>query len=300
NIEAGVFVDATGDADIAALAGVPCEKGRAEDGAMQPVSLIFRMANVDLAQVEAYMGSHPEEFHHRTHFDQLGRIPLVSVSGFFSIWRGAVGRGEIDIPRERILFFRGARLDVVTVNTTRILGIDGTSTSDLTRAEIEGRRQAWTVSRFLQKNIPGFEKAFLMDTGVQIGVRETRRIMGEYILTQEDILEGRTFPDDVARGAYSIDIHDVKSSSFVQLEAPEYGIPYRCLVPKKVENLLVAGRSISTTREAQASIRVTPTCMATGQAAGTAAAVSAMEGIKPREVSGERLHEMLQNQGVHF
>lgn len=139
-----------------------------------------------------------------------------------------------------------------------------------------------------------------MDTGVQIGVRETRRIMGEYILTQEDILEGRTFPDDVARGAYSIDIHDVKSSSFVQLEAPEYGIPYRCQVPKKVENLLVAGRSISTTREAQASIRVTPTCMATGQAAGTAAAVSAMEGIKPREVSGERLHEMLQNQGVHF
>lgn len=295
-----VVIDATGDADVAALAGVPYEKGRPEDGLCQPVSLIFRMGNVDMAAVEDYMKNHPEDFHHRTNFASIGVEPVVSVSGFFSQWRDAVASGKINIPRERILFFRGVVPGTVTVNTTRVLKVDGTSTVDLTRAEIEARDQVWIVSHFLRDNIPGFERAFLLDSGAQIGVRESRRIKGEYRLEAADIMQGKRFVDDVAVGSYSIDIHDVAGAGFVQRDVPPYGIPFRCLIPCNVDNLIVAGRSISCSREAQGSLRVTATCMAMGQAAGCAAALAVENKIIPRAIDPHQLRERLLAQGVYL
>ena len=180
-------------------------------------------------------------------------------------------------------------------------GVDATDADQLTQAEIEGHRQVIYLVSFLRKYVPGFENCYLVDTGSQIGVRETRRIMGEYVLTQEDVFEARRFKDAIARVSFPIDIHDVKGGGgFFEgpREGPYYTIPYRCLVPRKVENLLVAGRCISATHEAHGSLRVMPPCFATGQAAGTAGALSLETNVSPRYVDVELLRESLVRHGA--
>ncbi len=275
-IEGDYFIDGTGDADLAYLAGCPYEKGRSDDGMMQPVTMNFTMANVDFEPIRRYMYEHRDEFHFNTCWDQLKELPN-SVSGFFSLWKKVKSELDVDVKRDRFLFFRGYRDDIATVNTTRVIGIDGTSAEDLTRAELEGRHQVMEIAKRMVKYLPGFENAYLLSTGSVIGVRETRRIVGQYVLTKEDLMSGRSFDDDVVINAYTIDVHQPDGDSFTQFEVPAYGIPFRSMLPQKIDNLIVAGRAISTTREAQGSVRTTPTCMAMGQAAGIAAALAAKE-----------------------
>jgi hypothetical protein len=171
---------------------------------------------------------------------------------------------------------------------------------DLTRAEVETRKQVEIVMKFLKKDAPGFESSYLIDTGFQVGFRETRRIEGDYELKKEDILSTKQFKDNIAQCAYMIDIHTPTGTDlqFVPIEeGKSYGIPYRCLVPKGVDNLLVVGRCVSADHEANASIRVIPPCMAMGQAGGTAIAQSLGEGVLFRNINIKQLQEDLQSQG---
>lgn len=291
---AKVFIDTTGDADLSAFAGVPFQKGREKDAAMQPMTMNFRVGGVDLEPVVEYIRQNPREFHDETLFDQLE--PLTGVSGFFTLWREA----QLDIPRDRLLFFAGARPGEVNVNTTRIVGMDGTNAVDLTAAEQEGRRQVMLIVKFLRDKIPGFGDCYLLALPTQVGLRETRRIVGDYILTGEDVVEGKRFDDAIALSDYPIDIHSPTGGGLTLSGAAKdyYGIPYRSLVPKDVENLLVAGRCLSATHEGHASARLTPTCMAMGQAVGTAAALCVSDDVAPRELNATRLQEALRKQGA--
>jgi hypothetical protein len=295
-VRARVFVDATGDADLAAAAGAPCRKGRASDGRMMPATMFMRFGGVDDARVEEYAAAHP------------GRRL------FEEIVAQAREAGRWTIPRQWLNIYREPAPGEYRVNVTRLLDIDGTDPEDLSRAEVEGRRQCLEVYRFMKAHCPGLEQARLLETAAQIGIRETRHLVGRYTLTADDVLAGRRFPDAVARCAYPIDIHDPtgpggvdiglgnrldETGKSVPADGPAfYDIPYRCLVPVRPANLLVAGRPISATHEAAASARVMPPCYATGQAAGVAAALAARSEGVVADVDVEALRRLLRTQGA--
>ncbi|OXS59182.1 FAD-dependent oxidoreductase [Cohnella sp. CIP 111063] len=296
-VKGGVFVDTTGDADLAHLAGAPCLQGRERDGLTQPMTMKFRMRGVDLARVKRYMIEHPDEFYAKTPFEELDRLPLSGVMGFFKHWKQA----DLPINRDQVLFFTGPADDEVLVNTTRVQGLNGLNVEDLTEAEELGRKQVLMVANFMTANLPGFEKASISNVGAQIGIRETRRIDGHYALQAEDVVQGRRFPDTIARSGYPIDIHDPSgkgvTAAWVQGDGA-YDIPYRCLLPKGIDNLLAGGRCISTSHEALATTRLTPSCMATGQAAGTAAGLAVKLGKLPSELDIGLLRQELAASGA--
>jgi FAD dependent oxidoreductase len=296
-ISAKQFVDTTGDADIAYLAGAPCLKGRDSDNKTQPMTMKFRMRGVDLTKVKEEMKANPSNFYKKTPVKELDELPLTGVQGFYKEWN----ESGVPINRDQVLFFAGPEEDEVLVNCTRVQGLDGTDVFDLTEGEKEGRKQVLMMAEFLQKKIPGFEKASISAVGSQIGIRETRRIDGKYALTIQDVISGKKYEDTIALSGYPIDIHDPTGKG-VQANDIEgdgsYGIPYRCLIPKGIENLLVGGRCISTTHEALATTRLTPSCMATGQAAGTAAALSIQEDVSPKDLDVDKLKTHLVENGV--
>ena len=289
-VKAEVTVDCSADADVAYRAGVPFVQGRASDGLTQPMTMFFRVGNVQREAVDAYFRAHPEEIEQRM--------------AFSSCIRAAQAAGDYAPPRERLSLYESPQEGVWRVNATRILGTDGTRVADLTRAEIEGRRQVFQILGFLQRWVPGFERCVLIDTGAQVGVRETRRIVGEYTLTEDDLATGRDFDDTIAFAAYPMDIHDPKGAGGGVSNRGEtanmYQIPFRCLVPRGVERLLVAGRCVSATHEALGAIRVMPPSFAMGEAAGTAGALAAQEGVPPRRVPVGWLRDTLREHGVYL
>jgi len=270
-----IFVDCTGDGDLAAAAGAEVMMGREEDGHCQPMTLNFRMAGVDTT-----------------------RMPDRETIN--ALYETAKQRGEIENPRENVLFFPTTRPGELQFNTTRIVMLKGTDADELTQAELQGRRQVKQMEQFLRSQVPGFEHAFLVTTGVQIGVRETRRIRGDYVLTAADVLGARKFNDGIARGSYDVDIHNPAGTGTVIQSLPEgesYDIPYRCLCPVGLSNLLVAGRPISADHAAHSSLRVMPIAMAIGEAAGVAAALSVQSG-DIRAVDVEQLRRRLTERGA--
>jgi len=286
-INARTVVDCTGDGDVAALAGAPFEVGRDGDGLVQPMTLMFRIAEFERAAFAAYREQHPDQWR--------------GVHGLWDLIRQAARAGELDLPREDILFFGTPHEGEVSVNSTRITGALGTSVWDLTRAEWQVRRQMRQIAAFLRKYVPGFERSYVAQSGVTIGVRETRRIVGEYQLTGSDILSARKWDDVIACGSYPIDIHNPsgKGTTLRRLPPGEaYDIPLRCLLPQRVDHLLVAGRCISGTHEAHSSYRVMPIAMATGHAAGVCAALAARTAKMPRDVSPRDVQEELSRQGA--
>lgn len=273
-----LFVDCTGDGDLAAFAGTPFEKGRPEDGLCQPMTLNFRMVGVD------------EE-----------RMPSWAEAEV--IFKRAKAEGRLTNPRENLMYFLTPRKGEIHLNTTRIIGLDATDPLQLSQAEAEGRRQVREITDFLKREVPGFEQAELLYSAAQVGVRESRRIVGQYVMTKEDVLEARKFGDGIARGSYPIDIHSPQGEGTTILTLPEgesYDIPYRSLVPRGIDNLLVAGRPISTTHEAHASTRIMPICFATGQAAGTAAALCLEAGCSPAQLDPQALRQRLIAQGANL
>jgi len=282
-LRADIVIDATGDGDVAAAAGAPYEKGRAGDGLMQPVSLFFRVGNVDDDAVQAHVDAHPDE------------------DRFRGVVQRAIDAGEFSHTKDHVTLFRTVRPGEWWANMSRIHNVDATDVDELTSAEVEGHRQVVYLMDFFRRYMPGFENSVLIDTGPQIGVRETRRVMGEYVLTKEDVFGARRFPDAIARVSFPIDIHDVKGGGgFFQgpKEGPYYTIPYRSLVPLQVDGLLLAGRCISATHEAHGSLRVMPPCFAIGQAAGTAAALAIETGVPPRSADTVLLRTTLEHQGA--
>lgn len=285
-ITARATVDGTGDGDIAALAGAPFEVGREDDHLVQPMTLMFRMVEFERAAFAAYVKAHPDQWR--------------GVHGLCDLIREATAAGDLALPREDILFFGTPHESEVSVNSTRVAGL-GISVWDLTRAEWEARRQMRQIAAFLRKYVPGFDRSYVAQSGVTVGVRETRRITGEYQLTGADILEARKWEDVIACGAYPIDIHDPagKGTRLERLPPGErYHIPLRCLLPQRVERVLLAGRAISGTHEAHSSYRVMPIAMATGHAAGVCAALAARSGKSPRGVRSDQVQAELVRQGA--
>ncbi|MEU5092870.1 FAD-dependent oxidoreductase [Streptomyces sp. NPDC021356] len=288
-IDAGVVVDGTGDGDVAASCGAPFEVGRPEDGRVQPMTLMFRMADFARPRFAEYVRAHPDQWR--------------GVHGLWDLVREATEAGELRLPREDVLFFGTPHPHELSVNSTRVTGALGIDVWDLSRAEWTARRQMAEIDRFLRSRVPGFEEAYAVQSGTQIGVRETRRVLGDYRLTGYDILDARAFPDVVAHGAYPIDIHNPEGSGTVIRRVPRgrfYDIPLRCLLPTGTDRLLVAGRCISGSHVAHSSYRVMPIAMATGQAAGICAALATRLGRSPREVPYALVQQELGRQGARL
>ncbi|MBN1937074.1 MAG: FAD-dependent oxidoreductase [Anaerolineae bacterium] len=269
DVRGTVFVDSTGDGDLAALAGAPCEKGRKQDGFCQPMTLCFRIGGVagepTLAQLRR----------------ELTEIYLT-----------AKAAGEVSNPREDILIFATTVPHIFHFNTTRVIQRDATSTLDMTAAELEGRRQTAELVDLFRRKSPRFKDAYLIKTAAQIGVRESRRVMGQYVLDVDDVLEAAKFADGIARSNYPVDIHSPTGEGTVIQHLPPgefYEIPYRCLVPPGVDNLLIGARCISSTHEAHSSLRVMPVVAGIGEAAGIAAAWAVREGVPPKDIDGTKL-----------
>jgi hypothetical protein len=288
-INAHVVVDCTGDGDVAAAAGAPFEIGAEEDGLTQPMTLMFRMVEFEREAFAEYARRHPGQWR--------------GVHGLWDLIRQATENGELDLQRDDMLFFSTPHLREVSVNATRVMRVLGTDVWDLTYAEWESRRQMRQIVDFLRRYVPGFERSYAVQSGSTIGVRETRRIMGDYRLSSEDVMSARKFDDVVARCTYPIDIHSPRGKGTLLERLPPgeaYDIPLRCLLPGEVDNLLVAGRCISGTQAAMSSYRVMPVAMATGQAAGVCAALAARGRTTPRALHHRDVQRELARQDVNL
>jgi len=269
DLAGAMFVDSTGDGDLAALAGAPVEIGRSDDGLCQPMTLCFRIGGVSGAPT---VGKLREEL--------------------TELYLEAKAAGEVDNPREDILIFATLVPHIFHFNTTRVVQRDGTDTLDMTAAELEGRRQAFELFNLFKGRSPRFKDAYLVKMAAQIGVRESRRVMGDYLLDVSEVIEAAKFDDGIARSCYPVDIHSPSGEGTVIRHLPPdefYEIPYRCLLPKGVDNLIIGSRCISATHEAHSSLRVMPVVAGVGEAAGIAAAWAVRQGISPRQVDGAAL-----------
>jgi hypothetical protein len=294
---AKVMVDCTGDADLAWMAG--CELLSSPDASTQPVSLLFKLGGIDHGPLLDYVAGFPIEFKMGVTPGQLRQEPHVNLWGFGGLLMRAHADGVLSLLRHELHYSGEVATGEAVVNLTRY-GADATRAEDLAAAEIVLRRQVMEALAFFRGYVPGCKNAFLAATASGVGVRESRRIAGAYVLTEGDIRIGRHFPDNIAIGGFPIDSHDPKGPGMDGTEPIRrgYGIPYRVLLPQQVQGLIVAGRCISADRRALASARITGTCMAMGQAAGTAAALSAASGHFPRELPIPQLQEVLRQQGA--
>ncbi len=275
-ITAEKFIDATGDGELSALADCEFILGRETDHLCQPMTLCFRMSGVD-----------KEKF----------RKNRSKINPLYSEFKE---KGLIKNPRENVLIFQNANEGVLHFNTTRVVKLNPTDPFDVTKAEIEAREQVFEILDFLKKNIEGFENARIQSTALQIGIRESRKIVGDYILTVDDLKSLARFEDGIAVANYDIDIHNPEGAgtSIFSFKTGEwYQIPYRCITPKGFDNLLVAGRCISTTHEAQASYRIMPFCAELGQAAGAAASLAIRNKCGTRDIDIHELQTILRSKG---
>ncbi len=296
-----VVIDCTGDADVAYRAGVPCEKGN-EKGGMQPPTLMFCLAGVDTEKLRMSIANQTRTY--LTDFipaEYYGQNQQFIVVGLRELIAKARAERGLNIPNERTIIITGLREGEVWLNMTRVAGVDGTDVRSLTRGEIEARRQIDDIHTYLREYVPGFDKSFFTKTAPFLGIRETRRIVGRYVMTQEDVLGCRRFDDAIAVASYPIDIHRPGDEGCTLIWCGDcYDIPYRSLVPTKIGNLLVAGRCISTTHEAMGAIRVMATCMAMGEAAGRAAKMAVRTGVAPADIDVRRLQDELRAKGAYL
>ena len=274
---ADYYVDATGDANLAYLAGCPVRLGRESDNLCQPMTLCFRVSGVDEEALEK----------EREQMDKY--------------YKKLQGEGKLKNPREDILLFRTLQNGIIHFNSTRIVKKNPTDVFDVTEAEIEAREQVFELFNLLKGNFSSFKNSQIISTAMHIGIRESRMIDGEYILTQEDLLSLKRFDDAIACTNYDIDIHNPSGTgtSHHFFKAGEYyTIPYRCLIPKGVRNMLVAGRCISSTHEAQASYRIMPVCSNLGEACGVALSQLKGKNEDVRNVDIKLLQETLIENGA--
>jgi hypothetical protein len=274
-VKGDIFIDGTGDGDLAAWAGAEIEIGRDEDGHCQPMTLCFRMQNVDCDRVPA-----------RADINKL--------------YDAAKDRGDIDNPRENVLLFYTTHDREVHFNTTRVVMHDATDADEMTDAELIARRQVRQMVQFLREEVAGFENAWLAEMAPQIGIRESRRVMGDHVLNVDEVLGAEKFDDGIARGSYSVDIHNPAGTGTVIKRLPpgeSYDIPYRCLTPRGFDNMLIAARCISSDHGAHSSLRVMPIVMAIGEAAGCAAQM-ALGDADVRSVDVRALRERLAERGA--
>jgi len=276
-VKGSMYIDCTGDGDLAALAGCSFEQG-GPSGHSQPMTLCFKLSQVDQSRVPDH--------------SEINKLYL-----------GARDRGEIDCPRDTILSFKWFDDDVVHFNTTRVLRKSGTNGLELSEAEIEGRKQLRQLLRFFRTHVPGFEQAGIHSIASHIGIRETRRICGLHYLERVAFDTAQKFSDAIARANYPIDIHHPDGGGTDHAHLPKdewYEIPYGCIVAKDRNNLLVGGRPISVDHAVHSSMRVMPIACSVGQAAGVAAAMALKEKRLPRDLDGKEVRKQLVEMGARL
>ncbi|MBP8256281.1 MAG: FAD-dependent oxidoreductase [Opitutaceae bacterium] len=297
-----IVVDCTGDADVAFRAGVPCEKGSKETGGMQPPTLMFCIAGVDTDKLRMSIAEQTRTY--LTDFipaEYFGQNHQFIVVGLRELIAKARAERKLNIPNERTIIITGLREGEVWINMTRVAGVDATDVKSLSDGEIAARGQIDDIFTYLKNYVPGFETSYFTKTAPFLGIRETRRIEGLYTMTQDDVLGCRHFDDAIAVASYPIDIHRPGDEGCTLIWCGDcYDIPFRSLLPKKVKNLIVAGRCISTTHEAMGAIRVMATCMAMGEAAGRAAKQAIRRGVAPTEIDVKQLQAELRAKGAYL
>ena len=274
-IRAKIFIDSTGDGDLAVLAGCPFEFGNA-DGFCQPMTTCFKLSGVD-------------------------RSRMPDRAGINVLYDKAKAAGEIRCPRENVLWFLTPEEDVIHFNTTRIIKLSGVRGDELSQAEIEGRRQIRQFLSFLKKHVPGFEQARIHSIALHVGIRESRRIRGLVYQTADDFRRAAKFPDGIAKVRYCIDIHNPSGTGTTILDLPPdewYEIRYGALVPLNSRNLLMGCRAISVDHELHSSSRVMPPVCSVGQAAGMAAALCVKKEREPAELDGAEVRKHLAGAGA--
>ena len=297
-ILAKTVIDCTGDADVAFRAGVPCEQGD-EKGGVQPPTLMFCMAGVDTEKLRMSIAHEPRtyltDFIPNAYFGQNNQFIVVGL-------RTLMEKGRADgfnLPTQRTIVITGLRQGEAWINMSAVAGVNGVDPDSLTYGEIKGREQIGDIQKYLVKYVPGFENAYFTKMAPFLGIRETRRIVGAYVMTGEDILSCRRFEDVIAVASYPLDLHHPEGGGCTLEWCGDcYDIPFRSLVPLAVENLLVAGRCISTTHEAMSSTRVMATCMALGEAAGRAAGLAVRQNSYPRDIDVRQLQKELLEKGA--
>ena len=298
-ILAKTVIDCTGDGDVAFRAGVECRKGDAEGG-MQPPTLMFCMKGVDVQRLRDAIVGHPDVYDMDVMPPEQFRTGKFITVGLRTQIRQAQAAGY-RIPVARTILITGLADDEIWVNMTRVSGVDSTRPESYTYGEIEGRKQIYEIARYLREFVPGFADARIEKVAPFMGIRESRVIVGRYVLTAEDIIACRRFGDAIAVAGYPVDIHHAKGGDCTMHFCDDsYDIPYRCLLPERVAGLLVAGRCSSMNHEAMASTRVMSTCMALGEAAGRAARLALKAGVQPADLDVEALRAELRATGAYL
>lgn len=283
---AGIVIDASGDADVVAMAGLPSFVG--DNGRVQNPTMIFRLLGVDTERFVAVYGQ-----------------DTIMPEAITNLIKAKHNAGDYALPRAKIWLFTTTRPGELLCNCTRIIGPDGRELNtlfwrDFTDAEMEGRSQVREYARFFRDNLAGCENAFVNDTGVQVGVRQTRQIQGASKLMNADVISGAKFADGIARSPWPIELHAGQKPKVEWLLNDVYEVPYGCFVPERGEGLLAAGRCLSAEHEAVASARVTAQCFSYGHAIGHAAAIAVRERVAPRAIAGSDLRAVLNRDGARL
>jgi len=307
SVEAELFLDCTGDGDLAFLADCSFESGQEGTGILQPPTVMFTLENVNQEKLFQHIEDHPDEMtysstiDHRPGYDakyfrSSPNHVFVGLSKTFSKLRE---EGKCPVERNTLIYINSTKPGEVYINSTRLLNTDATNPFDLTNAEMEGQLQCHRLTEVLRQSVPGFENCFLSSVAPTLGVRETRRFSGIRRLLADDLLSGSIPEDTIALGGYKIDVHSGtdRNTLFRSVNHP-FGIPYGVLVSSEVENLMFAGRCVSMDAHSLASVRVMPQCMSMGQAAGLAASISLDDKILPKNVSVASLRKKLIERGA--
>jgi hypothetical protein len=308
-IEADITIDCTGDGDVAARGGVAWEKGRTADGLVQAPTLVFKLGGVDRAgfiagcknpanRYREWLVPYPDLWEKMMR--RIDRMQVIICGGYAALIEKARQAGDFTVPQTRIVGVKNHQPDEFTVVMTRVLGLDPTDITSITDAYTRVYEQIPVLVKFFQKYVPGFADSRLQEIAPMLGIRESRRIMGDYVLTADDLISGRVFDDAVSMGGYHIDIHRPAGTWVDSHNVRAYTIPLRSLIARGVDGLLMAGKCISATHEAIASTRVIPICMGQGQAAGTAAALAVQRRSSVRDLSIVALQDILAAQGAEF
>lgn len=297
-VRATTTIDCTGDGDVIARSGADFSIGRTGDGGVQSLTLLFLLGGVDVETACRYL---PDEVYYAVRPGERNE-QIIHLAGSLETWRRAAPDEFpfADCERHK-LWAMVLRPGLLSINLTDVAGVDPTSGAAITAAEIEARRQVMQLKEFLRRHVPGFANCYLISTPARIGGREGRRLRGMYEMQREDVIHGGRFPDSIGLGGYCMDLHDPSGGgiTFTPIEGGgSHQIPYRCLVPEKMDGLLAAGRCLSASHEALAALRVMGTCMVTGQAAGTAAALATRLRVRVRDITGEFLQAELRKYGA--
>ena len=300
-VSARVFIDATGDGDVAYLAGASYEKGQKDTGVLQPPTMMFTVAGVDIDKTIDYLAENPDQMERSKTIDCANgydadffrsdpAFVMVAMRKLVSQLRA---QGKMPINRENIIIINSLLPGEVHLNCTRHLGTDGSDVFSVTRAEIEGYLQIEEFTEVLKQYVPGFENCYISQIYPSLGIRESRRFSGIRRLTEKDLVEGHFDEETIGIGSYPVDIHAGDGMSTIFTKIPAYGIPYGITVSDEIEGLMFAGRCASMDAVAMSSARVMPICMAIGEAAGIGAALAVKQSISPRDVDVAEVRQIL-------